>query len=200
MKKDEMEILRALSVKLDEKHMLILTYQYHTEVDEMAPPNPEGKQKKDRSKSAYRMIGRVEKISDIEKRSFALHSDSERMNPWKWPDDPTWDGRILYMNDSTNEGRSNWLRLKLRKAVPWEVGLRLMAGFKKDPKVAKALGKKGTPETVYVKFSQSAVYETEGYSCSDGSVVSLLDRDALISKCGQNLWKGLRMKTSPSDV
>ena len=190
MHADEMEIMRALSAKLDDETLLVLTYQYHTEKD---PADPAGR-RNDRSKSRYRMLGRVVKRAEMEDMIRGLHSDENRMGPWKWPDDPTWGGKILYMYDSNNEGFSNWLRLKLKKAVSWETALRIMAGYKKD---TKALFAKKTPEhEKYVAFNPNAVYETKGYSCSDGTRVDLTDREGLLAKAGQNVWKEIPLKST----
>lgn len=184
MRQEEFEIVRALSAKLDDQTLFVLSYQYHTEKD---PGDPEGK-RNDRAKSRYRMLGRVMRIADMEALSKEMHQDANRMLPWKWPDDPSWDGVILYAKDASNECFSNWLRLKVKKAVPWETALQLFKGMKKDTE-------KGSPTYgQYVVFTPNAVYETEGYSCSDGSVVDITDREALLSKVGQNVWKEIRMK------
>lgn len=193
MHRDEMEIIRAISVDLGENLVFCLAYQYHTEKD---PGDPEGK-RNDKSKSRYRMIGRVDTVQEIERKIQELHADANRVNPWKWPDDPTWDGRILYMKDSTNEGQSNWLRLKLRKTVTPAEAARIFAGFKKDVKAAAEAKKKGVklrPEEAYSVFVKNAVYETEGYTCSDGTVLDITDFEALKAKKGQNVWKEIHMK------
>jgi hypothetical protein len=188
-----MEIIRAISVDLGENLVFCLSYQYHTEKD---PNDPEG-QRNDKSKSRYRMLGRVDTVENIEKAIQELHQDRNRVNPWKWPDDPTWDGRILYMKDSTNEGYSNWLRLKLRKKITPGEAARVFAGYKKDVKAAKEAKRKGAkprPEELYSVFVKNAVYETEGYTCSDGTVLDITDFEALKAKKGQNVWKEIHMK------
>ena len=193
MKTDEMEIVRALSVKLNEDTVFTLTYQYHTEKDEM---DPAGK-KNDRSKSCYRMLGRVMKIKDMEAEVMRLHQPENRLGAWKWPDDPDWKGSILYAKDASNEGQSNWLRNKVKKAVSWEEGLRIMAGYKKDVRLANELKKKGKradPEEIYSVFTPNAVYDVKEYSCSDGSVIDVTDKEALLDKVGQNVWKEIKMK------
>ena len=193
MHKDEMEIIRAVSVDLGENLVFWLSYQYHTEKD---PTDPEG-QRNDKSKSRYRMIGRVDTVENVEKIIQELHADKNRVTPCKWPDDPTWDGRILYMKDSTNEGCSNWLRLKLRKKILPAEAVRVFAGYKKDTRAAAIAKKKGaklSPEELYSVFVKNAVYETEGYTCSDGTVLNITDFDTLKTKKGQNIWKEIHMK------
>ena len=188
-----MEIIRAVSVDLGENLVFWLSYQYHTEKD---PADPEG-QRNDKSKSRYRMIGRVDAVENVEKAIQELHADHYLFNPLKWPDYPTWDGRILYMKDSTNEGYSNWLRLKLRKKITPAEAARVFAGYKKDVKAAKEAKKKGVgprPEELYSVFVKNAVYETEGYTCSDGSIIDITDFETLKTKKGQNVWKEIHMK------
>ena len=196
MKPDEMEIVRAVSVDLGGGLVFALTYQYHTEKD---PADPSGR-RNDRSKSRYRMLGRVEKVDDLEKKAAELHLLENRTGPWEWPDDPSWKGRILYMKDSSKEGRSNWIRLKLRKAVSPEEALRIFAGYKKYAKKAAEArrkgGKKPAPEDLYTVFSRNAVYDVHGYACSDGTTLDVTDFDALRAKVGQNVWKEIRMKLS----
>lgn len=113
MKENEMEIIRAVSVDLGDGLMFVLSYQYHTELNPTTGRN-------DRTKSRYRMIGRVDTKENFDKLYLETRKDENRLNPWKWPDDPSWTGSILYMNDATNAGFSNWLRLKTMKAVGWD--------------------------------------------------------------------------------
>ena len=189
MRPDQMEIVRAVSVKLDEDTVLVLSYQYHTEKDPDALPHPiTGKQPNNRAKSRYRMIGFVAGVKEIKSQVETLRTDAYRTKEWKWPADPNWSGSILYMKDSTNYAFANWLRLKLRKAVSWEDGQRLMRGYKKQTdKGSQDFGK-------YVVFTPNAVYDMKGYSCQDGSTVDLTDREALLAKKGQTLWKEIQTK------
>lgn len=184
MKKEEMEILRAASAKLDPETLFVATYQYHTEKD---PGDPAGKRNL-RAKSRYRLLGRVEKVADLEAKMAALRADESRLGPWKWPDDPSWDGSILYSKDATNAGRSNWIRLKISKAVSWENMLRLMKGLKKDTdKSSPTFGQ-------YVVETPQAAYDPKGWSCSNGDVIDVDDREALLAHVGQNVWKEIKMK------
>ena len=184
MKRDEMEIIRAISVKLDADTVFFLTYQYHTEKSESILSG----RKNDRSKSRYRMVGRVMKVRDVEELARALHRDENRLKPWKWPDDPSWGGSVLYMLDASNEGFSRWLRLKLRKAIGREEAARLMKGYRKDTnRKSRTFGK-------YVVFTPNAVYDTKGYTCTDGTTVDVDDFDALLSKVGQTVCKEIKMK------
>lgn len=179
-----MEIIRAISVKLDAETVFFLTYQYHTEKSESILSG----RKNDRSKSRYRMVGRVMKARDVEELARTLHQDENRLKPWKWPDDPSWDGSVLYMLDASNEGFSRWLRLKLRKAIGREEAAKLMKGYRKDTnRKSKTFGK-------YVVFTPNAVYDTKGYTCTDGTTVDVDDFDALLTKVGQTVCKEIKMK------
>lgn len=192
MKNDEFEIIRAVSADLGDGLMLVMSYQYHTELDPVSGRN-------DRTKSRYRMLGRVDTKENWEKMYLERFNPDNRLNAWKWPDDPTWNGNILYMNDASNAGFANWIRLKTMKMVPWNVYSRLVAGYKKDVKrAAEAKKKPGkyTVEEIYSVYNPAAVYETEGYACSDGSVVSILDLETLKTKAGQNLVREIHMKIS----
>lgn len=191
MKNDEFEIIRAVSVDLGDGKMFVLSYQYHTELGENG--------KNDRSKSRYRMIGRIETKQTWETMLAENFKPENRMNSWKWPDDPSWNGSILYMKDATNAGFSNWIRLKIMKCVDWDVYLRLVAGYKKDVdgfRKAKKDGRKLTTDEIYSVFNPGAVYETEGYSCTDGTTVDVTDRESLKSKVGQTLVREIHMKLS----
>ena len=160
-----MVILKAVSIKLDEDKVLLATLQYHVE-------------KGNRAASRYRWLARVCKVEDIKAKISELKSDALRLEGWKWPNDPSWNGKIC-TNDSTNARAAAWLQLKLSKAVSWDEGQKLLNGFKKTKNA----------------YNPKAVYEIEGYTCTDGSTVSLADKEALISKVGQNLAKEQTLKT-----
>jgi hypothetical protein len=86
-------------------------------------------------------------------------------------------------------GRSNWIRLKINKAISWEDALNLMKGFKKDTdKSSETFGQ-------YVVRNPSSVYELKGYTCSNGDTIDIDDKDALLAHVGQNIYKELRLKT-----
>ena len=184
MKQDEMEILRAASAKLDPETIFVMTYQYHTEKD---PDDPQGK-KNLRAKSRYRLLGRIERVQDLEAKMAELRRDENRLSPWKWPDDPSWDGKILYAKDASAAGRSNWIRLKINKAVEWDTMLLLMQGFKKDT------DKSSRPFGQYVVRSPGAADDTKGCTCSNGDVIDSDEKDAVLAHVGQNVWKEIQMK------
>ena len=134
------------------------------------------------------MLGRIERIHNLETKMLELRQDENRLNPWYWPDDPSWNGKIVYSNDSSNKGRSNWIRLKINKAISWENGLMLMQGFKKDTdKKSKTFGQ-------YVVRNPNSAYDMIGYTCTNGDIINLNDKDALMNHIGQNVVKEIKMK------
>jgi hypothetical protein len=185
MKEDEMEIVKAVSVDLGGNLMAVLTLQYHTETDPATGKN-------DRSKSRWRVLGRVDGFDAFNAAFLETRKDENRLLPWKWPDDPSWNGRILYMNDSTNAGRSNWLRLKIMKALKPDAYLRSLAGYRKSKDA-----KKGAPAAeAWTEFNPASVWPAAGWRCTDGTTVDVSDVEALKSKKGQNLWAEILMKSS----
>lgn len=159
IKTDEMALLKAVSIKLDDNTMFVMTLQYHTE-------------KGDRSKSRYRWLGRVCRIQDVQDKIVEYKTNENKLNPWMWPNDPSWDGKILY-TDSDCAHAAAWLRSKLNKAVDWDTGVKIMNGWdkKKD------------------EYFTAKKYDTEDFNTEDGASISILDKDALLARVGQNIWK-----------
>ena len=159
MKAEVMYILKAVSIKLADGIVFINTLQYHTE-------------KGDRSKSRYRWLGRICRVDDVNAKIAELRTDAQRLEPWKWPNDPSWDGKIYY-TDSDNLHQANWLRLKLMKTVDWETGVKILNGWDK---------KSGD-------YNLNKKYDTESYATEAGELVDITDKDALVKLVGQNVWK-----------
>ena len=203
MQKNEIEILRAVSMSLDDSEnrnpsddtpILVVSYQYHTEKNEPGenPEDPDGK-KNNRAKSRYRMIGFVDTVRNIKAKIENLKTDAMRTLPWKWENDPSWDGIVKYSYDNDNRGKANWLRLKIKKCVSWENGQLILQGMKKD--LRKTVdGERNPNYQKYAIFTKNAVYETKGYSCTDGTTADLTDRETLKTKVGQTLCKEIVMK------
>lgn len=175
LKSDEMGILKGLAIKLDDTTALIVTMQYHTEKNERG--------KTDRSKSRYRWLARVQKIETINEAIKNMKSDANRLNPWKWPNDPSWDGQIVY-TDSGNLAGANWLRMKMKKLVDWDLGQKMLNGWK------RTLEAKGEDP-----YNLKAKYDIEGYQAEDGTIVNLDNKEALLKLVGQNLVKEQQMKS-----
>lgn len=191
MKQNEFEILRAVSAYLDEDTVFVMSYQYHTEKD---PDDPEGR-RNDRSKSRYRMIGFVDKVANVKAKIEELKKDANRLEDWKWTDDPSWDGNILYMYGANNASKANWLRLKLKKAISWENALRVFQGYKKDiRKTDPETGRRNKTFGQYIVMCPNAIYPTDGYSCTDGSTVDITDVETLKTKIGQTICREIKMK------
>lgn len=174
MKPDEMQILKAVSLKPAEDVLLVVTYQYHVENDPATG-------KKDHSKSKYRWLARAYSIPELKLRIQDLNSDAKRLLPWTWPDDPTWDGKML-TKDSTNYDAARWLTLKLSKALPWDEGLKFLNGWDK-----KQNG-----------FNANKKYDLKGFTATDGSTLDLDDKDAVMKHVNQTFCKLSPLKSQIS--
>lgn len=171
IKLDEMALLKCVSIKLTDDIMCLVTQQYHTEV------NPETG-KKDRAKSVYRWLARVCKIEDVKKTIREYMMDEHRLEAWTWPNDPTWNGKIL-ARDSTKYAAGCWLNTKLKKMVDFDTALKVFKGWVKCKD----------------EYNLNATYDTEGYKADNGDTVNLTDKEALIAHCGQNLFKARILKS-----
>lgn len=171
MKADEMQILKAVSIKASDDVLLVVTFQYHVE------ENP-ATGKKDHSKSKYRWLARAYSIPELKERIKDLLSDAKRLEPWHWPDDPSWDKKI-FGKDSTNYEAARWLTLKISKALPWDEGLKILNGWDKKAKCARP----------------DLAYDVKDYVATDGSTVDITDRDAILKRVNQNFFKPKYLKT-----
>lgn len=176
MLKDEITVVKSMMVNLDADIAMLVTYQYHVEID---PSDPEGK-KKDRSKSKYRYFARVFKIEDLHKKIFELKDDKNRLNKFRWPDDK-WPWYVC-AGYSDNWKVADWLTIKLKKMKSWEEGQKILAGWQSGTK------------TRIAGFNDNAKYEIDGYQDDAGNLVSLADRDALLKLVGKNLMKDISKK------
>lgn len=171
---DEISLLKSVMVEVEPGTALLVTMQYHTE------PNSLGKT--DRSKSKYRWMARVFKIEDLKKKIDWLYEDANRLNRFKWPNDP-WP-YFICANDSENGRIADWLSVKLKKLRSWEDGQKILKGWETQT-AKRAAG-----------YNLAAKYETEDYLDESGNKVSLTDKDALLARVGQNLWKLHNVKTT----
>lgn len=146
---DVMAILKAVSCKLSNGSVMILSFMYHTELD---PSDPAGK-KKDRSKSQYRYEGILLTEADLQAKIAEMKADPDA--PWRWPSLETW--RASYDNEPTNKRGAKWLEARLKKAVNWETCEKLLNGWKpsKDD------------------YKDNRKYDTTGYMASNGVQIDL---------------------------
>lgn len=117
-----MAILKAVSVKIDADTVALLTFMYHTETK----TGPDNIEKTDRSKSQYRYEGRIAKIADLEAEMAKMKAAPT--DPWKWPGLDAW--RCSYDSDATNARGAKWIASKLKKAVDWPTGKKILDGWK----------------------------------------------------------------------
>jgi len=172
MKIDQFVILKACCFKLDDNpadnKICIATLQYHIEKDADDKPI--------RSKSRYRWLARVTTLDDVKNAITDLESDAKRLEPWKWPNDPSWDGNVA-TDDSNGARGSAWLACRLKKLMTWEEGQRILQGGKKNPNA---------------EINRNAAYDLEDYQIQgEERKINLNDREALKGLVGKNLSKEL---------
>jgi hypothetical protein len=174
MLKDESSLLKSMMIRIDDNHILLVTQQYHTELNDQG--------KTDRSKSKYRWLARVFTDDSLKDLIKTMYDDANRLNRFRWPNDPDpW--YICVGNDSTNAIGANWLSMKLKKLRTWEDGLKFLDGWQTETKKREA------------GYNLAAKYETEDYLMENGEKISLKDKDALLKCVDQNLYKPQIMKS-----
>ena len=170
---NEIAVSKCVSVKLSDDTVALVAHMYHT-ADRSQNPNDE---------SFYMYEGRVAKIADIEAEIAQMKSFDYRLKLWKWPD-PTWptDWFMGYDGDNNQMKGQRFLKMKLKKMLKWEDYVLLVT------KGIKTLG------TGKKKAYPSGKYETEGYTDQDGKTFSILDREALLARCGKCFTKKMPLK------
>ena len=179
MLKDESQLLKSLMVRVDDNTILLVTEQYHTERNDLG--------KVDRSKSKYRWLARVFSNDSLRNLISELYDDANRLNRFRWPKDPDpW--YICGDNSSTNGVIASWLSIKLKKIMTWEDGMKKLDGWETKTALREA------------GYNLSAAYDTEDYTDENGQLVSLKDKDALLKRVDQTLYKVrvLKSKSKPS--
>lgn len=146
---DVMAILKAVSCKLSNGNVVVLSFMYHTELD---PSDPAGK-KKDRSKSQYRYEGFLTTEADLQAKIAQMKADPDA--PWRWPSLETW--RASYDNEPTNKRGAKWLEARLKKAVDWATFEKLLNGWKPAKN----------------DYKDNRKYDTTGYMASTGVQIDL---------------------------
>lgn len=175
MLKDEITVVKSLIISLNDDNdtnmmdgdAILVTRQYHTE------PNEFGKV--DRSKSKYRWMARVFKVKDLVAKINWMREDANRLNKFKWPDDP-WPWHVC-SGYPEHWKIADWLTTKLKKIRTWEEGQMFLKGWETKTKHRDA------------GYNDNAKYDVDGYLDKDGNSVSLTDRNALRARIGQNLIK-----------
>ena len=166
MLKDEMEMLKSTSMKVDDSHIMVVAMQYHSEKTDQG--------KRNTKKSMYRYFAKVLSIEDWQKKLDYMFSDEHRLEKFKIQNDPS--GYYLVVNkDCTNYNVANWLEGKIRKVKSWEDGQKILKGFK---------NKTASHEAQYV---EKAKYLVDKYQTENGDVLDITDVDALLKHVGQNL-------------
>lgn len=166
---DEMTVLKGVMVQISPEAAVLVTLQYHSE------PGENGK-KYNSKKSSKRWIARIDTLENFKKMVKDLSADSARLNPNSWPDDPA-KYRINFGNDSSNGKFADILETKIKKLKSWTDGMNIFDGWQtKTPK--RQAG-----------YNLNAKYDTEGWQDKEGKKFSLKDKDELLKRVGQTIWK-----------
>ena len=178
MRKDEIAVLKAFMVELDPKTVMLVTYQYHSELGDNG--------KCDRSKTLYRWLSRVMTKEEVQNTIEWCWKDENRLNRFRWPND-----KLPYYfaaEYSENNCVAGFFATKLKKLISWEDGVKQMMGYK----ISRNKKKKPSPRNP--KLS----YAILGYTADNGDIVNLNDREALLKHVGQNLYHA--NKPDPKDL
>ena len=168
MLKNEISMLKAVSMYVDDKHILIATEQYHTEKTD--------DNKRNKDKSLYRWFAKVMSADAWKTYIDELFSDAQRLKTHRIPNDTC--GYDLCIGKSTsNYDVASWLQTKINKTVSWEIGQKKLKGWK---------NKTANREEHY---NPKAAYDNEAYVAENGDIVDLTDKDALLKHINQNLTK-----------
>ena len=178
-KKDEIQVLKAQAIKIDDAHMLLVTLQQHAEDNEFG--------KIDRSKSMYRWFARVLAIDAMKEHIKILNDPAHCMEKYVWPDDKS--GYYFCAANSIQcKTIAHWYELKLSKMLDWEIGQKVLKGWHRKTKMSEE------------GYNPNAAYEIDGYVADNGDVVSLSDREALLAHVGQNLQKINVLKSQAKNI
>lgn len=175
MKKDEMSILKSIMIRLDENDndpvLMLVAHRYHTERGDNG--------KIDKAKSEYQFIMKAMKQSDWQKVIDLAHGQT-MLEQFTWENDK-W--HLFVNKDSTNYAVGKWIYNKSQKLVDWEMGLKLLGGWKKA--TAKRV------ENVSVKDA----YPTDEYVAPDGEKISIIDKEAVLKHIGELCIRQVVMKS-----
>lgn len=167
MLKDEIQVIKAVLMEVDNDTVALVTEQYHTEEDPSTG-------KTDRSKSMYRWVARSWKKDDYNNMVRHLLDDSRRLERGHWPDDSL-DYFLCVGNGSENSRIASFFGQKMKKLRTWEYGQKVLQGWQN--KTAKR--DEG--------YNPGSKYVVDGYAAPDGTVYSITDKDTFLKNIGVNL-------------
>lgn len=175
MLKDEIQVIKAVLMEVDDDTVALVAENYHTEADGSTG-------KTDRSKSLYRWIARAWKKDDYKKMVAWYMDDSRRLDRGKWPDDKL-DYFFCVGNGSENSRIAGFFNEKLKKLRTWEYGQKVLQGW--QTKTAKR-------DEGYYPGSK---YVVDGYAAPDGKKYSITDKATFLNNIGVNLVAPHLMKS-----
>lgn len=165
---NEIEMLKSVPMYIDDKHIMIVSEQYHAE------KTPDGRRNKD--KSMYRWFAKIKTVEAWNAYIKDLFSDEKRLEKHIIPNDTC--GYDLCVNKSTTNGAiADWLTTKIKKVLSWEDGQKKLKGWK---------NKTSCHDECY---DPNIAYDTDGYIAENGDTVDLTNKDVLLNYVDQNLIK-----------
>ena len=171
MHNDEITLLKSQAIDLGDNLALLITYQYHIEKTDQG--------KNDSSKSIYRYIARVDSLDNFKKNVMDMMSDENRLKQsFYWPDDPL-PYKLVANKGTDNYSVGKWLGTKIKKLRTWEIGQKILQGWKNKTV--------SHPE----EYDKKAAYEVDGYVDAEGNTYSLTDLESLKKLVGKNIWKNI---------
>ena len=175
MLKDEIQVIKAVLMEVDDDTVALVAENYHTEADGSTG-------KTDRSKSLYRWIARAWKKDDYKKMVAWYMDDSRRLDRGKWPDE-----KLPYFlcvgNGSENWRIGNFFQTKLSKLRPWDYGQKVLQGWQtKTDKRDEG-------------YNPGSKYVTEGYIAPDGTSHDITCKETFLKNIGVNLIAPHLMKS-----
>lgn len=163
IKPDEMALLKATSIKLNNDVVALVTYQYHTEKNEFG--------KVDHSKSKYRYMVVIDTIANFKALAQKLTSDEYALGRFQWPGD--FEKWFFYYGHGRAEEVGNWLSKQIRKANSWDKAQKILEGW-----TFTASNKDG-------KFFPNSKYLTDNYVNSLGEAISITNHEEMLKHIGE---------------
>lgn len=175
MLKDEIQVVKAFLMEVDDDTVALVSEHYHTEIDESTG-------KTDRAKSMYRWVARAWKKDEYRKMIAWYLDDSRRLERGKWPDEPL-NYYFCVGNGSENWRIGNFFQTKLNKVRPWEYGQKVLQGWQTKT------------DNRDEGYNPGSKYITEGYVAPDGKVYDVTDKETFLKNIGVNLVAPHLMKS-----
>lgn len=162
----EIALMKGVATMLDENTVLTLGYFIHTE-------------HKNRAKSEYLYLGRIDKIDDLKAEIADMATDAKRLEKWIWRGLPNYKS-VIYDKYNDNARGAKWLNMRIKKVVPWDKFCMILDGWKESKQA----------------FNSNAKYVSVDYVAEDGTVIPDLKaaKELLATKAGQFIKHKILLK------